>query len=105
MLNQIILVGRLVENPQNTTIKIAVPRSFKNSEGVYDTDFFDCEISKTMVDNVTNYCYKGDIIGVRGRLSRLSNEKLKIVAERVTFLSSRKSEQQDDTNNLSEGEI
>ncbi len=47
MLNQAILVGRIVSDPElvNTdkgkvsNITLAVPRSFKNSNGEYDTDF------------------------------------------------------------------
>ena len=48
MLNQVVLVGRLVRNPELrmtenrknvTTITLAIPRSFKNMNGEYDTDF------------------------------------------------------------------
>ena len=50
MLNQIVLVGRLTRditvNKADSGIKVAtmtlaVPRSFKNADGVYDTDFID----------------------------------------------------------------
>lgn len=48
MLNQLVLVGRLVKKPElkeaenkkkYTFITLAVPRSFKNVNGEYDTDF------------------------------------------------------------------
>ena len=47
MLNQAVLVGRIVQEPELkdtekgkvTNITLAVPRSFKNSNGEYDTDF------------------------------------------------------------------
>ena len=47
MLNQIVLVGRItsdleineVENKKVATITLAVPRSFKNINGEYETDF------------------------------------------------------------------
>lgn len=48
MLNQVVLVGRLTRDPEvNKTdgnkhyshITLAVPRSFKNINGEYDTDF------------------------------------------------------------------
>lgn len=48
MLNQTVLVGRLVSDPELretengnkvTNVTLAVPRSFKNINGEYDTDF------------------------------------------------------------------
>ena len=51
MLNQIILVGRLTRDinvhksdkgVKVATISLAIPRSFKNMDGNYDTDFVDC---------------------------------------------------------------
>ena len=48
MLNQTVLVGRLVKEPELhqtengkkvTNITLAVPRSYKNMNGEYDTDF------------------------------------------------------------------
>ena len=48
MLNQIVLVGRLVREPQlqkgeknkqYMQITLAIPRGFKNMNGEYDTDF------------------------------------------------------------------
>ena len=53
MLNQVVLVGRLVRDPELreteegkkvTNITIAVPRSYKNIDGEYDTDFIDCTL-------------------------------------------------------------
>ena len=51
MLNQIVLVGRLVKKPEviktendkeYSNITLAVPRSYKNENGEYETDFVDC---------------------------------------------------------------
>ena len=51
MLNQVVLVGRIVRKPELresekgkklTFVTLAVPRSFKNMNGEYDTDFIDC---------------------------------------------------------------
>lgn len=102
MLNQIVLVGRLVSDPQiNETengnkvsyITLAVPRSYKNSEGIYETDFVPCKVGYPMCDNVKEYCKKGDLLGIKGRIQTKQEEDkniIEIVAERVTFLSSRK---------------
>ena len=101
MLNQIILVGRIVSDPQinetknddkESTITLAIPRSFKNLEGVYDTDFIDCVLYGGIAENTSNYCRSGDLIGIKGRVSRLNGEALKLVAEKVTFLSSKPKE-------------
>ena len=50
------------------------------------------------------YCGKGDIVGVKGRVQSRTVEKegkteylTEIIAEKVTFLSSRKEEETDET--------
>ena len=65
MLNQIVLVGRLTRNVsvnkassgvKVATLSLAIPRSFKNSEGNYDTDFIDCVIFDNIAENTKEYC-------------------------------------------------
>lgn len=101
MLNQIVLVGRLVEKPiieetesekKVATITLAVQRSFKNGNGEYDTDFIPCTLWNNIADNTAEYCNKGDLVGIKGRIQRLSNNELQVVAEKVTFLSSKPKE-------------
>lgn len=108
MLNQIILVGRLtrditVNKSENgnkvATISLAIPRSFKNSDGVYDTDFVDCVAFDAIAENTSEYCGKGDIVGVKGRVQSRVIEKddkketeLQIICEKITFLSSKPKE-------------
>ena len=113
MLNQIILVGRLtrditVNKSENgikvATIALAIPRSFKNSDGVYDTDFVDCVAFDTIAENTSEYCSKGDIVGVKGRIqTRMVESKEKdkreekvteIICEKITFLSSHTKEEE-----------
>lgn len=109
MLNQMILVGRLTrdivveksedknapkENKKYAVISLAIPRSFKNSEGVYDTDFVDCYAFDSIAANTSEYCKQGDIVGVKGRVERIdSTSEIRLIAEKVTFLSSKKSEE------------
>lgn len=106
MLNQIVLVGRLVRDIQVNesesgkkvaTLGLAVPRSFKNNEGLYDTDFLNCTLWDSAAINTSNYCKKGDIVGIKGRIqSKLIEEnntkknELQIIVEKVTFLSGKK---------------
>ena len=108
MLNQIVLVGRLTRDisvnksgkgNKVATISLAIPRSFKNSEGVYDTDFIDCVLFDVVAENTAEYCNKGDIVGVKGRIQSKVIEEgdkketvIEIIAEKVTFLSSKQKE-------------
>ena len=99
MLNQVVIVGRLVEKPiveenenekKVCNITLAVPRSYKNAEGVYETDFIKCTSWNGIAENTAEYCGKGDLVGVKGRLQCLSGNELQLIAEKVSFLSSGK---------------
>ena len=107
MLNQVVLVGRLYANPilnetekgkKITSVILAVPRSFKNTNGEYDTDFVKCILWNGVATSTVDYCHKGDIIGVKGRLASTNEEAdnfnpvIEVIAEKVTFLSSKKKE-------------
>ena len=110
MLNQVVLVGRLVRKPELkeaenkskfTYITLAVPRTFKNINGEYDCDFVDCILWNAAASNTVEYCDKGDIIGIRGRIQTRVEEKaedekdkvVEIICERVSFLTSKHSEE------------
>jgi single-strand DNA-binding protein len=97
MLNHTVLVGRLVDQPQKdekgASITIAVPRSYKNEKGEYETDFIPVRLFNGVAENTCEYCKKGDLIGIKGRLQ--SNEKLELIAEKVTFLSTNKENGED----------
>ena len=105
MSNQVIIVGRLVSKPiveenQNgkkvCIITLAVPRDFKNDEGIYETDFIKCTLCNVIAEKTIEYCDKGDLVGVQGRLETSVYEKengekyriTSVVAEKVSFLSS-----------------
>ena len=98
MLNQTVLVGRLVQDPEIKelendkkvcNITLAVTRSYKNADGIYETDFIPVTLWQGIAEQTTNYCKKGDLVGVKGRLQS-REDKVEVVAEKVTFLSSRK---------------
>ena len=112
MLNQFVGVGRLVAEPSAkemedgkkvSNITIAVPRSYKNENGEYDTDFVDVVLWNGIAENTAEYCHKGDIIGVKGRIQTSTYESedgekrksTQIVAEKITFLSSSKDKKDD----------
>ena len=112
MVNTVMIVGRLVRDPEIretekgikvTNICVAVNRSFKNPDGVYETDFIDCTLWDILAQNLNDYCKKGDTIGVRGRLQVSHYEKdeqkikrLDVIAEKITFLASAKEKKADE---------
>lgn len=104
MLNQIITVGRLtnikkeeLENGGKKVIAtLAVPQYFKNADGEYDTNFIDFTLYGGIAENTVEYCKKGDIIGVRGRIQRIdTNKPIELIAEKITFLSSKRKDEEE----------
>ena len=89
MLNQVVMVGRLVKEPTKEELVILVPRNYKNKEGLYDEDIF--VIHHKMTSIIEQNVHEGDLVGVKGKLESENNE-IKIKAEKITFLSSRKRE-------------
>lgn len=114
MLNQAIFVGRLVADPvvretekgNVSNITLAIPRPYKNAEGVYEADFIDFVLWKGIADNTAEYCKKGDLVGIKGRVQSSIEEQngerkklMNVIAEKVTFLSTKanvKEEQEHD---------
>lgn len=97
MLNQITLVGRIKElgiikkETEHGFIKIAVSRSFKNKDGEYEADLIPVRIFGNIVENTIKYCSKEDIVGIKGRI-QMQEEKIEIIAEKITFLSHKKNQ-------------
>ena len=96
-----ITVNKSDKGVKVATISLAIPRSFKNMEGGYDTDFIDCVAFDNIAENTKEYCEKGDIVGIKGRIQtrdvELEDENHKkyveVIAEKVTFLSSKKADE------------
>lgn len=100
-MNQVGLVGRITRNPVirqlsetrvQTTFVMAVNRNFRNNQGSVDTDFVLCTAWGKLAERIVQYCGKGSLIGVNGRLQSrsYSKENLKvytteIVVEDVRF--------------------
>ena len=91
MMNQVIVVGRIVkiESAEKTVVTIAVTRQFKNADGEYETDFLPIVLWGAVSETTLEYCKKGDIIGIRGR-AQSEDGKIVIIEDKVTFLSSKK---------------
>ncbi|MBU9722269.1 MULTISPECIES: single-stranded DNA-binding protein [Bacillaceae] len=103
MLNQVMLIGRIAKDPviqttkegtALTRISLAVRRPFKNNEGNYDTDFISLTAWKKLAETTADYCSKGSLVCVTGRVHMRTydideNKRItttEIVAENITFL-------------------
>ena len=101
MLNHIVMMGRLVRDPElrkagDTSVcsfRIACDRDYKNKDGERDTDFVDVVVWRQLAETVAKFFSKGRMAVVSGRLQirpwtdkngekRFSTE---IVAENVYF--------------------
>ncbi|RDU37960.1 hypothetical protein DRW41_06730 [Neobacillus piezotolerans] len=106
MINQVTLVGRLTKNPELkvttegtpvSNVILAVNRHYKNSHGDFDTDFVQCTLWKKAAENTVQYCRKGSVVGITGRIQtrHYDNQEGKrvyvteVVAESIRFLSSK----------------
>ena len=77
MLNKVIIMGRLVKDPELrrtqsgtavTSFRIAVDRDFKSQDGSKQADFFDVVAWRSTVEFVSKYFTKGRMAVVEGRL-------------------------------------
>src|SRR5690625_4554641 len=109
MLNRVVLVGRLVADPELryspagvgiANFTVAVNRTFTNQQGEREADFINCVAFKKVAENLANYQKKGNLIGIDGRIQTRSYEGqdgkrvyvTEIVAESVQFLEFNKNE-------------
>ena len=109
-MNLVMLVGRLVSQPEIVEredgsklarVTLAVNRKFKSSDGTYHTDFVDCVLWNNIAKNTHEYCDKGDLIGIRGRIQveyfekdSIKRKMTNVIAESITFLSSSKNKEE-----------
>lgn len=114
MMNSTLFVGRLTKDVEVkelddgkkvANICLAVPRSFKNSDGVYETDFINCILWGDKAETTARYCKQGDIVGVRGRAESHiekteegSRYNIVFVADRVTFISNKSKKIEEELN-------
>ncbi|HHW36316.1 MAG TPA: single-stranded DNA-binding protein [Bacillales bacterium] len=104
MINQVTLVGRITKDPELrytgdgvavSNFTIALNRNFKNGSGQYDADFVNCNIWRKPAETVANFCLKGSLIGITGRLQSRHYENsegkrvyvTEVVAEDIKFIS------------------
>lgn len=108
MINNLILVGRLTEDPKIKTvsenvkvcnINLAVTRPFKDmTTGEYGVDFIPVTLWNGISRIAVDYCTKGDIIGIKGRIAHKFKEEngvnkhyIEVIGERITLIQLHKS--------------
>lgn len=106
MLNQVVLVGKVVNLPEiketSNGIKLAqmlieVDRNFRNSQGEYEKDLVMCTLWRGIAESAIAQCGVGSLIGLKGRLQANNfdtkeNGKFyycEVVAEKVSFLTTK----------------
>ena len=107
MLNRVILMGRLVADPELktttsgisvTSFRIAVDRSYVKAGAQREADFFDIVCWRSTAEFVCRYFSKGSLIALEGQLqSRTYQAKdgtnryvVEVVADNVSFTGERR---------------
>ncbi|HEY8394123.1 MAG TPA: single-stranded DNA-binding protein [Thermaerobacter sp.] len=103
MLNCIVLIGRLVRDPELRYtpsgvavggFTLAVDRPFTNQQGEREADFIDIVVWRRLAETCANHLSKGRLVAVRGRLQVRTYETqdgqrrrvAEVVADEVKFL-------------------
>lgn len=105
MLNNVILVGRVTEDPQLKVLEsghkvvnvtLAIQKPFRNEENEYETDYIPVQAWMRTAEIVCDYIGKGSILGCKCRLQTRVieiNEKkyrtIDVIAERISFISTK----------------
>ena len=113
MLNRVTLVGRLTRDAELrrtgsgkavASFTLAVNRNFKTGDG-QEADFINIVAWGKVAENTANYCSKGSLVSVDGRLQTRNYENNQgqkvfvtdVVADSVQFLDTRNSNRQAET--------
>ena len=96
-------ITELEDGKKVCNVTVAIPRSYKNENGEYDTDFVKCTMWSGVAENTSEYCKQGDLIGIKGRIQTRVIEKdnskqtiQEVIAEKVTFLAKSKEKTDDE---------
>jgi single-strand DNA-binding protein len=109
MLNRIQIIGRLTRDPELRYVSnghpmaqftLAVDRDFKNAAGDRDADFINCVAWRKLAEQVGQYCSRGRLVAVEGRLQTRAYETqdgsrrrvTEVIGDRVWFLDKPKAE-------------
>lgn len=106
MINNVVLMGRLVATPELrststgvsvTSFTIAVERSFAKQGEQRQTDFIDCVAWNKTAENITKYFQKGSMIAITGNIQTRNYEDkngnkrkaVEVIADNFSFCGSK----------------
>nr|DAU67012.1 MAG TPA: Single strand binding protein [Caudoviricetes sp.] len=106
MINNVTLVGRLTRDPELryttsnvavATFNLAVNRNFKGANGEREADFINCMIWRKQAELFAEWCKKGNLVGITGRIQTRSYDNqqgqrvyvTEVVAETFQLLEKR----------------
>lgn len=97
MLNQVILVGKIVEDPKEVVtsndelvvvMSLGIERHYKNEDGNYDSDIIEVVINRYLAETSKEYLEKDMTVGVKARLTS-KYDGITVVAEKLTFINAK----------------
>ncbi len=103
MINRVVLVGRLVRDPElrRTTsgasvasFTVAIDNRLKGPNGEKTTSFIPCTVWNQAAENVSRFTRKGSLVGIEGRLNQRTYESrdnrkvsvVEVICDSVQFL-------------------
>ncbi len=103
MINEVILVGKLLKVPEvietSSGAKVAniileIKKNFKNGYGVYESDYVSCVLWRGIAESLMDCCQQGSMLGIKGRLQSRTYETsdkqristMEVVAEKVIYM-------------------
>ncbi|MBQ9782188.1 MAG: single-stranded DNA-binding protein [Clostridia bacterium] len=119
-MNKVYLIGNLTRDPELSETSsgiafcrfaIAVNRTYANSEGNRETDYFNIIVWRALAENCGKFLKKGSKVAVVGSLQNRSYEDkdgikrnvTDIVASEVEFLTTNRGDEQDVPNEVKPG--
>lgn len=103
-MNKVFLIGNITRDPELSEtaggvkvchFAVAVNRSYTDSNGERQTDFFNCTVWRGLAENVAKYCKKGNKVAVSGSVQVRNYEDregvkrtaVEVVVQDVEFLT------------------
>lgn len=109
MINRVVLVGRMTRDPELrrtntgdavTSFTLALNRNYESADG-QKADYIPCVVWKKIAEATNEYCSKGSLVGVEGRLRSRSYDNaqgqkvyvVEVICEKVQFLETKGSKE------------